>query len=118
MSQAAVQEGEDISERMQVKGFSLLDNLDNINAETCKFTIATETWSMTSCLLREDRYGLCAPCGVQLSENVMVSFQVLSLDWDADGEKLAVLQHGNSALIMWDSLTRYAHRYLYGTWIF
>ncbi len=33
--------------------------------------------------------------------------QVLMLDWDFDGEKLAILQEGNSAIIVWDSATRY-----------
>ena len=32
--------------------------------------------------------------------------QVLNLDWDYDGDNLAILQHGSSAIIVWDAINR------------
>mmetsp|Transcript_13440 Transcript_13440/g.31546 ORF Transcript_13440/g.31546 Transcript_13440/m.31546 type:complete len:1359 (-) Transcript_13440:179-4255(-) len=48
-----------------------------------------------------DRYG-------QVVDDVSLTAggQVLALDWDADGETLAVLQQNNSALILWDAVQK------------
>ena len=48
-----------------------------------------------------DRYG-------QVVDDVGMTAggQVTSMDWDADGETLVILQQNNSALIVWDLVTK------------
>eukprot|EP00286_Rhodomonas_abbreviata_P012313 CAMPEP_0181339280 /NCGR_PEP_ID=MMETSP1101-20121128/29160_1 /TAXON_ID=46948 /ORGANISM="Rhodomonas abbreviata, Strain Caron Lab Isolate" /LENGTH=164 /DNA_ID=CAMNT_0023450215 /DNA_START=142 /DNA_END=633 /DNA_ORIENTATION=- len=48
-----------------------------------------------------DRYG-----AVVDDVSLTAGGQVLQLDWDCDGETLAILQAGNSALILWDAVSR------------